>query len=144
MSPEFGIALHLEPSVRNFLSAPLRSFNCVLSEGSEATKILALVCRANDLGAQPSRGRSPSPEEKEFEDDDGTVYVWDSSLRKFQPRKDPSNALEAEYGADAMTFQGDDEEQPAFEMPVGTLPPISLPLTGLFRLRHSACLYRPV
>jgi hypothetical protein len=28
---------------------------------------------------------SPPPEERSFEDDDGTKFVWDSMLRKFRP-----------------------------------------------------------
>jgi hypothetical protein len=28
----------------------------------------------------------PTPDELEFEDDDGTVYVWDKRLRKYMPK----------------------------------------------------------
>ena len=59
--------------------------------------------------------RSPSPEEKQFVDDDGTMYVWNAELQKFQPQVDPTSALQAEYGEEAMTYQADDEEQPRLE-----------------------------
>ena len=29
------------------------------------------------------RAETPPPDEQQFEDDDGTMYVWDPELRKF-------------------------------------------------------------
>lgn len=54
-----------------------------------------------------------SPEEKEFEDDDGTIYIWDSKLRKFVAKDIQAAAgAEAAYDVEAMTFAGDDEVIP--------------------------------
>lgn len=64
-----------------------------------------------------ARQRSPSPEEKEFEDDDGTVYVWNEQLRKFQPKSNMT-APALDYKVEDMVFEADDEQQPAFETPV--------------------------
>lgn len=32
---------------------------------------------------EPSRAETPPPEDQRFEDDDGTWFVWDSTLRRF-------------------------------------------------------------
>lgn len=80
--------------------------------------ILHVLCREIQEGGlqDASRQESPPPEDKEFEDDDGTVYVWDSSLRKFQPKAD--GAPPVNYGVEDMTFEADEEQQPAYAVPV--------------------------
>ena len=44
----------------------------------------AELASIDGAGDAPADG-SASPEEKRFEDDDGTVYVWDPGTRKFAP-----------------------------------------------------------
>jgi len=59
-----------------------------------------------------------TPSESEFEDDDGTVYVFDRQLRKFVPKDGTVDAAAAggaavsQYDVEAMTFAGDDEVLP--------------------------------
>ena len=44
----------------------------------------AALASIDGAGDVPADG-SASPEEKRFEDDDGTVYAWDPRTRKFAP-----------------------------------------------------------
>ena len=44
----------------------------------------AELASIDGAGDAPADG-SASPEEKRFEDDDGTVYAWDPRTRKFAP-----------------------------------------------------------
>ena len=69
---------------------------------------------------------TPPPDERTFEDDDGTTYVWDAVLRKFVAASEdatPSAAVTAPtpvYGLDEMTFEMDEEKIPKYEPP----PPV--------------------
>ncbi|KAL4426855.1 hypothetical protein ABPG77_006641 [Micractinium sp. CCAP 211/92] len=69
---------------------------------------------------------SPPPDERRFEDDDGTWYVWDSNLRKFMPEGDAAAAAgaggaapapAAQYNEEDMVFVPDEEKQPEYEPP---------------------------
>lgn len=71
---------------------------------------------------------SPPPEDREFEDDDGTRFVWDSSLRKFRPEglavladadggaaavstaAPAATVADAAYTREMMTFSGIERE----------------------------------
>ena len=69
---------------------------------------------------------SPPQDEREFEDDDGTKFVWDSTLRKFKPEgmdlpcdgTEPDTVTPSlqetpvEYTADMMVFDLEDEVVP--------------------------------
>ena len=67
---------------------------------------------------------SPPPEEREFEDDDGTWYAWDPALRKFVAREPAGAAAGGPRGPDAaaapaydmadMTFEADEEVIPTY------------------------------
>ncbi|KAK9803813.1 hypothetical protein WJX73_002579 [Symbiochloris irregularis] len=62
-----------------------------------------------------ARISTPPPEDQRFEDDDGTVYVWDRSLRKFV--EEPEAASLPEYNAEEMTFVPEEEKIPAMPPP---------------------------
>lgn len=67
-------------------------------------------------GAEPAGDEvppSPPPEERSFVDDDGTLYVWDPALRKFQP----AGEQPVGYTEDDMVFVADEEQQPPYEAP---------------------------
>lgn len=59
-------------------------------------------------------GREGTPEELEFEDDDGTIYRWDRQLRKYVPAGEDGAAAAAKDGYDieAMTFVAEEEVIP--------------------------------
>lgn len=46
--------------------------------------------------------------EERFVDDDGTLYVWNADVQKYEPQK-------AKYDVEAMTFQGEEETIPSME-----------------------------
>ncbi|EFJ47624.1 hypothetical protein VOLCADRAFT_91952 [Volvox carteri f. nagariensis] len=84
----------------------------------------AKVGVANADGGDEGAGSRPvdapdTPEELEFEDDDGTVYVWDKRLRKYMPKEGhlPDKAAPAPedigYDIDAMTYQPEEEVIPS-------------------------------
>ncbi|KAL4859417.1 Splicing factor U2AF-associated protein 2 [Chlorella vulgaris] len=62
---------------------------------------------------------SPPPDERRFEDDDGTVYVWDPSLRKFMPEGAAAEvaAAAAAYQEEDMVFVPDEEQLPEYVPP---------------------------
>ena len=70
---------------------------------------------------------SPPPDEREFEDDDGTWYAWDPALRKFVAREPAGGAAGGPRGPDAaavpaydvadMTFEADEEVIPTYAPP---------------------------
>lgn len=65
------------------------------------------------------RAETPPPEDQQFEDDDGTVYVWDRKLRKFQPKHAAAaDAARPDYDLEEMTFEAEEETIPAFVPPV--------------------------
>mmetsp|Transcript_27863 Transcript_27863/g.33840 ORF Transcript_27863/g.33840 Transcript_27863/m.33840 type:complete len:470 (+) Transcript_27863:235-1644(+) len=68
--------------------------------------------------AAPTDEQRPStPDEKSFVDDDGVLYVWDATLRKFLPQNEKSvevrkAAATKDYTAEDMTFSNEDEVMP--------------------------------
>ena len=40
-------------------------------------------CHAGADLEEPARAETPDPEDRRFQDDDGTWYIWDALLRKF-------------------------------------------------------------
>jgi hypothetical protein len=91
---------------------------------AEISAIEAEAAAASTADGDPCDGPS-TPEELEFEDDDGTWYVWDGGLRKYVPKEGAGAAAPATaggagasasggaaYDVDAMTFAGDDEVLP--------------------------------
>lgn len=62
---------------------------------------------------------SPPSDERSFEDDDGTLYVWDSALRKFMPQEGGAagTAAPVAYSEEDMVFEADEEKQPAYRPP---------------------------
>ena len=70
---------------------------------------------------------SPPPDEREFEDDDGTWYAWDPALRKFVAREPaggaaggpggPVAAAAPAYDVADMTFEADEEVIPTYAPP---------------------------
>jgi HIV Tat-specific factor 1 len=69
--------------------------------------------------ADAAGDRAATPEELEFEDDDGTMYRWDSKLRKYVPAAEADAAAAAAaaaeqhaYDVEAMTFVAEEEVIP--------------------------------
>jgi len=69
---------------------------------------------------------TPPEGEREFEDDDGTLYAWDPALRKFVAREAPPGGAGAppaaaqaapDYGVADMTFEADEEVLPEYKPP---------------------------
>ncbi|CAI9090800.1 OLC1v1025655C2 [Oldenlandia corymbosa var. corymbosa] len=65
---------------------------------------------------EPERPSTPPDGEKEFTDDDGTFYKWDSVLRNWVPQEEKSE-IPANYALDDMTFVEEEEVFPS----LGTL-----------------------
>ena len=65
----------------------------------------AELASIDGAGDAPADG-SASPEEKRFEDDDGTVYAWDPRTRKFAPEGEdvPAPAAVAAHAAPPATW----------------------------------------
>ena len=55
------------------------------------------------------RVSTPPPEDRRFEDDDGTVYIWDGALRKFVQ----AAVVLPAYDEAEMTFEPEEEKIPA-------------------------------
>lgn len=86
---------------------------------------LGVLDTAEGLVQEPEeeRAATPDPEDQRFEDDDGTIYVWDPALRKFvEEGSDVGAALAAAqqpgYNVDDMTFEMDEEVIPVYNPPV--------------------------
>eukprot|EP00983_Pelagomonas_calceolata_P087698 1157013-Pelagomonas_calceolata.AAC.13 len=62
-------------------------------QGNPVGQNRAFLGRELFWGAVDDKGKSgaETPEELEFEDDDGTKYVWDRSQRKYMPKTKPVN-----------------------------------------------------
>uniref|UniRef100_A0A7S0RM91 RRM domain-containing protein n=1 Tax=Chlamydomonas leiostraca TaxID=1034604 RepID=A0A7S0RM91_9CHLO len=77
---------------------------------------------AGTEGGEDEGGGDATPEELEFEDDDGTIYIWDKKLRKYMPKGGASVGPGSEGGAgydmEAMTYTGDDEVIPSLKAAV--------------------------
>mmetsp|Transcript_12157 Transcript_12157/g.34211 ORF Transcript_12157/g.34211 Transcript_12157/m.34211 type:complete len:481 (-) Transcript_12157:70-1512(-) len=79
------------------------------------------------------RPESPSPEDREFIDDDGTKYRWDSTLRAFKPVEDiPA------YTEEDMVFKAEDEVIPTVSQAKAAEAAGEEPLTGVKRQRAEA------
>ncbi|GLI64813.1 hypothetical protein VaNZ11_008220 [Volvox africanus] len=75
------------------------------------------AAKAAEAEASREGDEPETPEELEFEDDDGTLYVWDKRLRKYMPKDgQPGNGApapeDAGYDIDAMTYEPDEEVVP--------------------------------
>ncbi|GFR48565.1 hypothetical protein Agub_g10467 [Astrephomene gubernaculifera] len=89
------------------------------AEKAAAAAAAAAAAGGDGDGEDMRPGDGPAtPEELEFEDDDGTVYVWDRRLRKYMPKEDgegpegKAGMDELGYDIDAMTYQPEDEVIP--------------------------------
>jgi hypothetical protein len=76
---------------------------------------------ADPAAADGAADRASTPEELEFEDDDGTIYRWDHKLRKYVPAAEADAAAAAaaaeqqqqhDYDVEAMTFVAEEEVIP--------------------------------
>ena len=79
---------------------------------------------SSQLTAQPrccaDAADGPStPEEEEFEDDDGTTYVWDPKVRKYVPKATAAPVLP--YDEADMVFQADEEVIPTLQAALSSL-----------------------
>jgi hypothetical protein len=91
-------------------------------EGAELDPMAAFKAEITALegmeGAMPEgeeRVETPEPEDRRFEDDDGTIYVWDPALRKFvEEGTQPSGAG---YNVEDMVFEMDEEIIPEYKPP---------------------------
>lgn len=88
------------------------------ADGGDAA---AAATAAGDGGGPD--GRAGTPEELEFEDDDGTIYLWDRQLRKYVPAGEEgaaaagsdsaaAGAAKDGYDIEAMTFVAEEEVLP--------------------------------
>ncbi|KAG2450736.1 hypothetical protein HYH02_004574 [Chlamydomonas schloesseri] len=97
----------------------LEAEQAAMEEEREA-KAAAVAAAAKSAAAsaapaeEPGVGEGPeTPEELEFEDDDGTTYVWDRKLRKYMPKGAAAPAPEElGYDLEAMTYAPEDEVIP--------------------------------
>jgi len=48
--------------------------------------LMRIVCVGEGAGDKAEGTGAETPEELEFEDDDGTMYVWDRTRRKYMPK----------------------------------------------------------
>jgi hypothetical protein len=63
---------------------------------------------------EEERAETPPREDQTFEDDDGTVYVWDRNTRRYvegEAAAAVANA-EADYGLEEMTYVAEEETVP--------------------------------
>jgi HIV Tat-specific factor 1 len=69
-------------------------------------------------GGEEDMGKreSPPPDERSFEDDDGTVYLWNPSLRKFMPVEEEAGP----YTEDEMVFVPEEEKMPEYKPPISS------------------------
>ncbi|EFN59448.1 hypothetical protein CHLNCDRAFT_138015 [Chlorella variabilis] len=91
------------------------------------SEISALGAEGEGEGGDAEAGAPASPpaDERQFEDDDGTVYVWHSGLRKFMPLGEgqaggaagPAAAPAAPYNEQDMVFVPEEEQLPEYVPP---------------------------
>lgn len=60
---------------------------------------------------QANRADTPPPDQQRFQDDDGTIYVWDANLRRFIPAAE--TAPSTSYDVADMVYEAEDEKIPA-------------------------------
>ncbi|KXZ50931.1 hypothetical protein GPECTOR_14g177 [Gonium pectorale] len=82
---------------------------------AKAAEAAVAAADGDDVTAADAPG---TPEELEFEDDDGTSYVWDRRLRKYMPKEGQGQKggpvpEEAAYDIDAMTYEPEEEVIPS-------------------------------
>lgn len=65
---------------------------------------------------QANRADTPPPDQQRFQDDDGTIYVRDSNLRRFVPAAEM--APSTSYDVADMVYEAEDEKIPS--MPAAT------------------------
>ena len=61
--------------------------------------------------AEINRAETPPPDQQRFQDDDGTMYAWDSSLRRFVPAGEELPGTS--YDPADMVYEAEDEKIPA-------------------------------
>jgi hypothetical protein len=95
-------------------SDPLEAFKHEIA-AVEADEAAAKVLDEDDAAAD----RAGTPDELEFEDDDGTLYKWDPQLRKYVPATAAAAADDgqqqqqpSDYDVEAMTFVEEQEVIP--------------------------------
>eukprot|EP00873_Tetraselmis_striata_P038104 jgi/Tetstr1/458368/TSEL_044807.t1 len=82
------------------------------------------------------RTQSPAPDEREFVDDDGTTYRWDSEQRLFKPVEASAQAVD--YSVEEMVYQPDEERIPTIKQAKAAEAADADPLTGQKRQRAEA------
>ena len=60
---------------------------------------------------QANRADTPPPDQQRFQDDDGTIYVWDANVRRFVPAAEM--APSTSYDVADMVYEAEDEKIPA-------------------------------
>lgn len=60
---------------------------------------------------QANRADTPPPDQQRFQDDDGTMYVWDGNLRRFVPAGEMTPSTS--YDVADMVYEAEDEKIPA-------------------------------
>lgn len=60
---------------------------------------------------QANRADTPPPDQQRFQDDDGTIYVWDSSMRRFVPAGETTSSTS--YDVADMVYEAEDAKIPA-------------------------------
>lgn len=65
---------------------------------------------------QANRVDTPPPDQQRFQDDDGTIYVWDSNVRRFVPAGE--TAPSTSYDVADMVYEAEDEKIPAMPAPI--------------------------
>jgi hypothetical protein len=88
-------------------------------DAADASDAAAAAAAAAAGDADGLDDREGTPEELEFEDDDGTTYRWDRQLRKYVPAGEEEDAASAAaaaakdgYDIEAMTFVAEEEVIP--------------------------------
>ena len=115
-------AVRAAPAAR--LDPELAAFRAEISAiDGDASAPVAEASTASEAEAPAS----PPPDEREFEDDDGTWYAWDPALRKFVARepaggaaggpRGPNAAAAPAYDVVDMTFEADEEVVPTYAPP---------------------------
>lgn len=103
--------------------------NASCQASSEAPSIVPYSFFTITHAACAQEGESPPPEDREFVDDDGTRFVWDSTLRKFRPEDleappaaaatagaaAPAAGVAEGYTREMMTFGGIEREGVSLE-----------------------------
>ena len=89
-----------------------------MSAEDELAAFQAEIAAVETAAAAEEDTEDGTPEELEFEDDDGTWYVWDRATRKYKPKGEdvmaaPAAAPPPTWSAADMVFQDDDVAIPS-------------------------------